>query len=681
MSVERSGYPAFPTYPAAAGTVSPWRPIDTTTQRVRVTLSGTFTVQVEISNAQARTVPEHLFLPLDTDAEIYATTSTADVPVDIRAPVRWVRLRVLSGNVTGGNVEQSSLSAPAASVDDVDDLRVIAEDASSKAADVKSAIGNLTLAALNSRTQADGPQLTDGSRWTWQASGTPNGGTIVAALGGGVWVREYAGQVDARWFGASEDAADNAPPLNAWLAFLASQGNKPVIGTLTGLYRVRSTVKVENFNGMSILANGYIYADADMDYVWEIKNGASLHVFGRLEISANYRMAVKAAVKIWSDNGGGVSNLNLYNVIPSAARLGFEFGDLSRPNALVSEINIFGGHSYGTPGYARAIGTQAYINLIGVNAVSNGNGGDAAWQALTQVTLSSVGANIRVTGGELQHNAVAAGDLIEIQPITDPVHGNSYGSVSVSNTFVESAAVFVRAHNPENVLTPISNRASIIMRDCLGYHSQNNGPVVVTAADYAGDIMIECPGIYYADGMARTQANIQADGAARIHYRPRMFGQGFRDGLDAVTGGRPVFGRRAVLRASDTAGQAIPADTLTTLRFASLDSSGSLPRWTGQYNAGTGTFTVPDGGLVDVQVEGIMRSSNTAAPLEAYVYVNGGAVAISPRTTGNGVVSISVNVGTLAAGDTVQVRVIQVGAAGAANGGSIDRLTITAASH
>lgn len=225
MSVERSGYPAFPTYPATAGTVSPWRPIDATTQRVRVTLSGTFTVQVEISNAQARNVPEHLFLPLDSDAEIYDTTSSADLPVDIRAPVRWVRLRVLSGSVTGGNVDQTSLSAPAASVDDVDDLRVIAEDASTrsmtaegKADDAKNAIGNLNLTTLNGKAQSEGPQLVDGSRWTWQASGTPNGGTIVSASGGGVWVREVSGPVKWAWFNPS-----STPLANNTSKFMAAQ--------------------------------------------------------------------------------------------------------------------------------------------------------------------------------------------------------------------------------------------------------------------------------------------------------------------------------------------------------------------------------------------------------------------------------------------------------------------------
>lgn len=122
MATELTGYSAFPTYPALAGTVSPWRPIDTTTKRVRVTLSGDFTVQVEISNAQSKTVPPHLFVPADSDAEVFKVTSTPDKPVDVPGPVRFLRLRVVSGSVTGGNVEQTQLGEPLVDMDAVQSI-------------------------------------------------------------------------------------------------------------------------------------------------------------------------------------------------------------------------------------------------------------------------------------------------------------------------------------------------------------------------------------------------------------------------------------------------------------------------------------------------------------------------------------------------------------------------------
>lgn len=102
-------------------------------------------------------------------------------------------------------------------------VQALAAQADSKADTASNALGNLTLNALNARTQADGPQLVDGSRWVWQASGTPNGGTIVTAAGGGVWVREYSGPLDPRWFGAvphveGQQPVDSGAALEAWIA-------------------------------------------------------------------------------------------------------------------------------------------------------------------------------------------------------------------------------------------------------------------------------------------------------------------------------------------------------------------------------------------------------------------------------------------------------------------------------
>lgn len=82
---------------------------------------------------------------------------------------------------------------------------------------VRSALGNLTLNTLTTRAQVDGPQIVDGSRWTWGATGTPDGGTVVAASGGGYWHREFSGAVYAPWFGCAADGVtlDDEPMLRA----------------------------------------------------------------------------------------------------------------------------------------------------------------------------------------------------------------------------------------------------------------------------------------------------------------------------------------------------------------------------------------------------------------------------------------------------------------------------------
>lgn len=164
MATEITGYPAFSAYPATAGTVSPWRPIDTTTKRTRVTLSGDFTVQVEISNAQSKTVPPHLFVPTDSDAEVFKVTSTPDKPVDVPGPIRFLRLRVTSGSVTGGNVEQTQLGEPVVDMDAVQSI-------------VTDALGSVLTAGPDSIT-IGGLTVTGNSLSPVVAGGTPTPDTI-----------------------------------------------------------------------------------------------------------------------------------------------------------------------------------------------------------------------------------------------------------------------------------------------------------------------------------------------------------------------------------------------------------------------------------------------------------------------------------------------------------------------
>lgn len=108
--IEQREYEAFRAFPAVAGTVSPIRPIDVTTGHARVTLQGTgFAVRLQISNAQpGRGDQPHLFLPPDASFETFQTVTPDDPPTMIPAPVRWLRLIVDAGVITGGNVAESS---------------------------------------------------------------------------------------------------------------------------------------------------------------------------------------------------------------------------------------------------------------------------------------------------------------------------------------------------------------------------------------------------------------------------------------------------------------------------------------------------------------------------------------------------------------------------------------------
>lgn len=232
--IEQRGFPAWNSFPVTGPITSPARQMDTTMGGARITLTGTtFTVRVQISNAQAVNVPAHLFSPAESQWETYATVTQPDAPLDIPAPARWVRLILDSGTVTGGNVEESTRTLPNAQI----------------AVQAASAISNTTLSQLAGKSQTAGVQFADGSRWLWQASGTANGGTVVSASGGGVWVREFFGPVNVKWFGAKGDGSDDTAAIQAAITYArAKVASTQILATLyfpVGYYRYTSTLKLD----------------------------------------------------------------------------------------------------------------------------------------------------------------------------------------------------------------------------------------------------------------------------------------------------------------------------------------------------------------------------------------------------------------------------------------------------
>lgn len=197
MSLDQLGYPAFATFPAGPGTVGPTRIVDATARRVRVTLSGTFSVRVQISNAQSTTVPEHLFVPPEASWETVATLSAPDVPLDIQQPVRYVRPVVDSGSVTGGNIDTTGQSDSAAGGAEVTRL--------------STAVSHTTAASLSATPTSAGAQFYQGYRWVDSATGPANGITVLSAPGGRFWRREFDGPVYLRW--ANPAPGSNIEPL------------------------------------------------------------------------------------------------------------------------------------------------------------------------------------------------------------------------------------------------------------------------------------------------------------------------------------------------------------------------------------------------------------------------------------------------------------------------------------
>lgn len=129
MAIEAITSPAFNVLPATAGTLGPIRIIDTTTRQARVITTGTtFQLQVLISNAINRTMPEHLFLPPDDSFEVAATVTEPSLPVTIPGPMKYIRCRVVSGTVDGCTITQTSFAERGDGLAESDVRALIAEN-------------------------------------------------------------------------------------------------------------------------------------------------------------------------------------------------------------------------------------------------------------------------------------------------------------------------------------------------------------------------------------------------------------------------------------------------------------------------------------------------------------------------------------------------------------------------
>lgn len=173
---------------------------------------------------------------------------------DLAGTYRWVDT---SGNVVdiawNGDAETGRTTALA--------TKAMADTAQNEAANARQALGNTTLASLALRSQEDGPQFVDGSRWMWAANsplqgGDTNGGTVVTGADG-VWVREANAQVaQASWFGINPgDTIDNALTAAAQAGYLTFELGPGVYRYNNLVQPLRMVIKGQGSQVTTIKAN------------------------------------------------------------------------------------------------------------------------------------------------------------------------------------------------------------------------------------------------------------------------------------------------------------------------------------------------------------------------------------------------------------------------------------------
>lgn len=109
MAIEKQGYTPFP-LPITGPVTSKAFPLEAASQGANITLGGTsFVVRVQVSNAtNPGPGPDHLFVPPDTSFDTSKTLTASDPPQQIAGPIRFIRLILDSGTLTGANIEQNT---------------------------------------------------------------------------------------------------------------------------------------------------------------------------------------------------------------------------------------------------------------------------------------------------------------------------------------------------------------------------------------------------------------------------------------------------------------------------------------------------------------------------------------------------------------------------------------------
>lgn len=418
---------------------------------------------------------------------------------------------------------------------------------------------------------------------------------------------------------------------------------------------------------------------AAQDALLEIIEFDEVTIVGHIHLEVGYRQ--NYACGLWI-HGSQSQFIFAQTISVFAARRAYRVGDKSVPNAVISEMTLFGGGTYGCPIVFQVEGTETFITVVGPQWVSDDFGGDASWQALPKRGIVAIGAYVTVLGGEVIMPGATDGYLNEIQPLVGTAgEGLVWGAIRYIGVSAETASPFAVTTNPDGLTgTSLGGSRGLILADaCLGFHSQNAAPFIQTSVDFVGDVVLRsnrfwCP-------VARTQPNVQAGSIKTLVFTDDAgLGPNFEDPISGVSGGLLKFSSRQILNVIGVSNARFPASSNTDVLFSSVLADVDLARWQSSYSVGV--FTVPAGGLNDLEIS-------------AQLYVSGvtngrliiqSATAVAPTVFGeiaavpfSGVGQVFYKAKSFEAGTKFKVTLVATSGSGApAAGGYLHRLTVDA---
>lgn len=416
-------------------------------------------------------------------------------------------------------------------------------------------------------------------------------------------------------------------------------------------------------NGVTLVCGGTLTGLSTgepnaQESVLTIRNFCDFKLYGRLVVSAGYKVHYAAAVAIYSDDGSGASQWKIDGLTTVAAQVGTRVGRRSEPDVLLSEGTFVGGESPGCPTAFELIGTQTVITFVGVNMISSTGSAPpelvTAWSQLPRCAVRTFGASYVMNGGEALITTVDTGLLFDNRPIASAQYGNRYGKMDVSAT-IESASPVCRFWNPEGIGSLAAGTGSVTLQSCGGFHSRNSKPIIQCADDFTGKIIATHNTMFFPG--VRSVPNIDVGAAScDIVADEHSFGEGFMKGFDSIIGGRLSFGYQKIVDLS-MLNQTINAGCVKTpLVFKVKPMTPGNNRFAVGYNSFSGSstsgvFKVPDGGLKSVHVCVILDQGAPRPNSMLVLIVNG--ITYCAGASGDRYLNASWDVGDLTSGSEI----------------------------
>ena len=261
------------------------------------------------------------------------------------------------------------------------------------------------------------------------------------------------------------------------------------------------------------------------------------------------------------------------------------------------------------------------------------------------------GGVISLTGAEgIKTSGVGFGFILT--NCESALYENPYGTILVGNAFVEATKIA----NIKNIYPTIrSYTSSLRINDCSGFSSTALTSIIISDANYAGQLSLKDSNMYSSDGVVHTQPAVDASVATncRIDLDERFFNKENYTGgkFGQCLGGIITLNNEEYFKAETLSGTTVTTSG-DNLKFQNKASAGRYSRNSGDFSISTGVYTVPSYGILS-----LTATVNIDTPLTGVIDVKKNGVTVHRAyPTSSNTFNFSCTMNDLVAGDTVEFK-------------------------